>query len=287
MSIHEIYFGSLMARINTLGAELQHLSFTKDKSNVFWSAQEPWQRSSPWLFPVIGRLQKDQFAWRGKEYLMSQHGFLRDVEFNVQKKSETELRLHFSYKQLDKKNQNSFPFEFSVEIHFYFARNKFNIDVSIKNESSNEILPFSFGWHPAFNVLAKNDGCSFELKSTQSCTNLVLIHKLNEQGYIDFKLKNETKTNEFQINELQSIERAEILSGHEFQAYSVSKLRVSLNPACDQLAIWSRDKTKFLCVEPWWGGGYYNINENHDPFAIKLNPQDSKKFHFDLYLNES
>lgn len=275
-----------MARINTLGAELQHLSFTKDKSNVFWSGQEPWQRSSPWLFPVIGRLHNDQYVWCGREYLMRQHGFLRDVEFNIQKKSDTELRLHFSNKQLDQKNQNSFPFEFSVEIHFYFAKNKLNIKVSFKNESSNEILPFSFGWHPAFNIKSKNEKFLYELKGTKSRLSPVLIHKLNEQGYIDFKLKNETISTEIQVNELQTIESAEILSGHEFQAYSFSNLRVSLSPACDQLAIWSRDKTKFLCVEPWWGGGYYNISEDHDPFAIKLNPQDLKMFHFDLFLDQ-
>ena len=40
-----------------------------------------WKRHAPVLFPVVGKLKKNQTIINGKIYEMPQHGFARDFEF--------------------------------------------------------------------------------------------------------------------------------------------------------------------------------------------------------------
>lgn len=274
-----------MARINTRGAELQHLSLNGDSSSIFWEACEPWKRTSPWLFPVVGKLVNEGYSWQGQSYSLSQHGFLRDVEFKVQRFSDSELLLRFSHEQLEEEQKHKYPFAFSVTMHFYFFEKAFKIKVNIKNESVDELMPFSFGWHPAFKVQSKNEKISFEMHKTSVDQNSIIFHKLNEQGYIESSLLPEGyKPLSWQVKDFEQIERAEILVGKTFQAYTFSEVKIAFEPPCDQIAVWSRESAKFLCVEPWWGGGLYNIKDGLNPFALQLEPSASQNFEFSLSL---
>ena len=40
-----------------------------------------WKRHSPVLFPIVGKLKKNQTLIGGRTYEMRQHGFARDMEF--------------------------------------------------------------------------------------------------------------------------------------------------------------------------------------------------------------
>ena len=42
-----------------------------------------WKRHSPVLFPVVGKLKKNQTIINGRIYEMPQHGFARDFEFET------------------------------------------------------------------------------------------------------------------------------------------------------------------------------------------------------------
>ena len=40
-----------------------------------------WKRHFPILFPIVGKLKRNQTLINGRTYEMSQHGFARDLEF--------------------------------------------------------------------------------------------------------------------------------------------------------------------------------------------------------------
>lgn len=49
-----------------------------------------WKRHAPLLFPIVGRLQDDQYQYDGTIYKMYQHGFARDSNFEIESQSDTQ-----------------------------------------------------------------------------------------------------------------------------------------------------------------------------------------------------
>ena len=64
----------ISASINTIGAELIQLE--KDNKNYIWTVDEAfWNKTSPILFPIVGRLKNDSYSINGKSYELPRHGF--------------------------------------------------------------------------------------------------------------------------------------------------------------------------------------------------------------------
>ena len=71
--------------INTFGAEMASIYHKKKETEYLWCADAAyWKRSAPVLFPFVGSLQDKTFRYEGKTYPMGQHGFARDMEFEVE-----------------------------------------------------------------------------------------------------------------------------------------------------------------------------------------------------------
>ena len=74
----------LTATINTLGAEL--ISLVKNNKKYIWQVDEMyWNKTSPILFPIVGRLKNDSYTFNGKTYQLPRHGFARNMEFTFDK----------------------------------------------------------------------------------------------------------------------------------------------------------------------------------------------------------
>lgn len=91
----------LTIEISEHGAELQ--SIRKEAYEYLWQGDPAfWGRRSPVLFPVVGSVWEKCFRVDGKVYEMGQHGFARDLDFELVSHSETEVwyRLESSEKTL-------------------------------------------------------------------------------------------------------------------------------------------------------------------------------------------
>ncbi|OJG81845.1 hypothetical protein RV14_GL002388 [Enterococcus ratti] len=74
----------LIAEIAEHGAELISLKSKETAFEYIWQADPTyWGRHAPVLFPFVGRLKNDQYTYQGKTYDMRQHGFARDMDFEV------------------------------------------------------------------------------------------------------------------------------------------------------------------------------------------------------------
>ena len=63
------------------GAELTSINFNGEEK--LHDGEKYWNRHSPILFPIVGKLKDGKTIINGKEYFMGQHGFARDMEFEV------------------------------------------------------------------------------------------------------------------------------------------------------------------------------------------------------------
>ena len=122
-----------------------------------------WNRHSPVLFPIVGKLKRNQTVINGRTYEMSQHGFARDLEF------EPVTKLDNFHSYVLKSNASTlakYPYEFSLYTTYRTDENKLTTIYKVINEGENN-MPFGIGGHPAF-IIDRQD-------------------LLNEEYYLEFE----------------------------------------------------------------------------------------------------
>ena len=74
--------GAGTADISTQGAE-PHSVRDATGHELLWQAGAEWRRHAPILFPIVGRVPDDTITVGGARYPLTQHGFARDLEWDV------------------------------------------------------------------------------------------------------------------------------------------------------------------------------------------------------------
>ena len=76
---YEIKNEHIKVKIKSFGAELNSLQKIDEDLEYIWQGDSKyWNRHSPILFPIVGRLKNDSYFYKNQKYNMSQHGFARD-----------------------------------------------------------------------------------------------------------------------------------------------------------------------------------------------------------------
>ncbi|CAH1852106.1 aldose 1-epimerase family protein [Convivina praedatoris] len=142
---------NLQVKINEEGAELTSVWNKVAQLEYIWVGDPKyWGRHAPNLFPIVGRLRGDQFVVDGETYYMNQHGFARNMHFDVVEQSEQEVVLRLSDNE---STLRIYPFKFRFDVRFILTnQDEVKIDYIVHNPDEKETLFFSVGGHPAFNL---------------------------------------------------------------------------------------------------------------------------------------
>ena len=139
----------LKIAIASKGAELKSVIDKKNNFEFLWQADPTiWRRTSPILFPVVGKPFNDQLFINGKLYEMPQHGFARDMDFELLERSESQLIFHLVSSDA---TFLKFPFRFELRLIYTLTKNTLECGYEVKN-IGNERMCFSIGAHPAFSL---------------------------------------------------------------------------------------------------------------------------------------
>jgi len=103
---------------------------------------------NPVLFPSPGPLPGDRFARAGRSGSMKQHGFARQLPWEVVSSHEREATLRLAS---DDVTRAQFPWDFVLELRYALAGARLTIDARVENPGT-EPLPFALGYHPYFFV---------------------------------------------------------------------------------------------------------------------------------------
>lgn len=242
--------------ISPHGAELTSFKLASSGLEYIWQGEQKyWGRSAPNLFPIVGRLQNDQYKYQGKKYNMSQHGFARDLLFSIVE--ETDQQVIFLLKSNEETLRN-YPFEFDLKVSYELI--EASLKVSYVVHSLSEEMYFGIGGHPGFNVpLVENT--SFEdyyLSFTPSKSRTMLPL---EGPFIDLEHATLAQTNTDIVINREMFEKDALVlrtSGHNtFRILSDATkhgVEVSYRDA-PFVGFWSPYMTDapFVCIEPWWG----------------------------------
>ncbi len=236
------------ATINSFGAELE--SFYKDDINYIWTIDEHyWNRTSPVLFPIVGRLKNDTYTVDGKKYNLPRHGFARNYEFNVIAYSDNSVL--FSLKS-NEETLKIYPFEFELQLHYSLNQNELMAGYKVINHS-NQKMPFNIGAHPAFSIPTDFEEYSLQFNQNDLFTTYHLENELFNGKSTLIENTDNTIRLEYALFEKDA------LVFKNLHSTSVSILKnnksyITVNyEDFPYLGIWTKVNAPFLCIEPWMG----------------------------------
>ena len=249
----------LEAKINHLGAELSAL--IKEEENLIWTIDEKyWNKISPVLFPIVGRLKNDSYTLNGQQFEMLRHGFARNYNFDLVLKTANEAV--FSLKN-SPETLEMYPFEFEFQIQYTLKTNSLEMKYKVFN-TSDENMPFSVGAHPAINIKGNIEDYAILF---EDAGNNLLIHKIKSDLFSGETEELALQNGLLNLNYDLFKDDALVFKNHTVNALKLlrnQKPILSLRlPDFPFLGIWTKSNAPFLCLEPWCGMAD-NANHNGD-----------------------
>lgn len=209
-----------------------------------------WKRQAPVLFPIVGQLKDSKTQIEGKTYQMTQHGFVRDMEFEEILKTENKHHYVLKYNEDTLKR---YPYKFELHIIYEIAENTLIVKYEVKNIDDKKIY-FGLGGHPAFNCEYSKE--EYEINFQEKEDNIEFLKLKN--GLIDTeKAKNILNNNKIYLEKnifdndaiiMKNIKSNKII----LQNKKVNKKILEFDfTGFPYLALWSKKGAPFVCIEPW------------------------------------
>jgi galactose mutarotase-like enzyme len=225
--------GGILARLRVSGREVLYLdqaTFDDRSANV--------RGGSPVLFPSPGKLTADSFSWNGVHGAMKQHGFARNLPWEVvststQGAASATLRLTSS-----EATRAQYPWDFTAEYTYSLRDRALGIEMLFTNHATTP-MPFGAGFHPYFAV---PDADKVRVRIPTPATRA-----------FDNTGKREIDFNGFDLT-LPEVDLHLLDHGGSEASISVpGGLSVALrgSPELTRWVIWTLKGRDFVCLEPW------------------------------------
>ncbi|TBL68021.1 aldose epimerase [Paenibacillus thalictri] len=190
----------------------------------------------PVLFPISGSLQQGEYDWEGRTYTMKNHGFARDLPWevtavNTNDSASITLRLSSNEETLA-----SYPFNFELSFTYVLRQGTLSIFQEYRNLDGHS-MPMYAGFHPYFRAESKH------LVYDSDANTMFDMNDGTERpfdGTLDI-------TDKKQAVQLLGASRNDI----GFAAENGSPIRMSYGPEFRYTVVWSIPGQPFICVEPW------------------------------------
>lgn len=243
-------------QISNYGAELN--SIQHNGHEYLWQADPKfWQRHSPVLFPIVGSVWNNEYRTNGRKYMLTQHGFARDMNFFLV--SEDENEVHFQLTDSEE-TLRKYPFHFLLDIGYRLEGKKISVLWRVVNIGKSE-MHFQIGAHPAFYYpnfkqkstaygylkFDKTDGLNRIQITEKGCANTSKAFPLELE---DGLLALDAHTFDHDALILQDGQVNEItLLDNDKRPY------IALNFKTPVVGLWSppSKNAPFVCIEPWYG----------------------------------
>lgn len=220
-----------------------------EKGKVYWG------RHFPVLFPIVGKLRQNRTIINGRTYEMCQHGFARDFDF------EPITKLNNFHSYVLRSNPSTlvkYPFDFSLYVTYRTYENKLTTIYKVVNEGDNN-MPFGIGGHPAFKIDQKDlANGEYYLEFEEDECKIHFLYLVDGLIGTEYAKNIMTDLRRISITESSFNNDAIIMKGLTSHKISLKKktgnktLLTMDFEGFPYLAIWSKPKAPFICIEPWY-----------------------------------
>lgn len=249
------------AVVSSKGCELISVVRKTDGREYLWcGAPEIWKRHAPVLFPLVGKYRNDTVRHDGKTYHMTQHGFARDLEFELTEQTDTSVWMRLAATP-DTKEQ--YPFDFILYCGYQLTENRVSVFWRVENKDT-ETLYFSLGGHPAFTCGQERSGNSASMAGCTLAFNtfqpVIRYRLLNQEGLVAENINGLALGQQGRVSVTPDFfDRDAYIIEHN-QCHCVSleqdgKAFVTVSFDAPVFGLWSppHKNVPFVCIEPWYG----------------------------------
>lgn len=290
MAVHTIGNKNLKVSIKTKGAELT--SIKADATEYLWQGNpEFWNRQSPILFPIVGRLKDHEYTFDGKTYKLPQHGFARDYDFTVVNKTNQSITFE---QTASKASKAIYPFDFVLQITYTINGKSLDVDYLVKNPSASDELYFSIGAHPAFNCPIEKGQKRSEYQLVFNTDDMPKTQDKIDGLYIDQWTQYFTEPGILELPDTVFDEGSLTFNSNPFSKVTLVYKPTNkkyLSVTCKDfpyLGIWSsKNNSPFVCIEPWFGiADHTNHNKDYKQKegVIKLEANETFKSRYTIEI---
>ena len=287
----------LTVQIATHGAELRSVIDNITGMEYMWQADsEYWGRTSPILFPFVGKLKDDTYYVKNTAFHVGQHGFARDMEFHVVEQTADYVRFTLND---TKTSLEKFPFHFSLTVSYKLEESTLKVEWGVANPDKTKVLPFSIGAHPAFNLKMFDADTIEDFYFSFDKEIDIAAWKL-EGGHFGKEFTNYGRSDSLKLDADLFVNDALVLKNLDLKSIALKNIRNNHGVTMDlsgfsysdserSLGIWSPYKdggiAPFVCIEPWFGHadtveGPFEIVDK--PGIIKLHSKDDFTVYYSL-----
>ena len=275
---------NITLKINHFWAEINSLLY-KNREIIYKKQENFWQRQSPVLFPIVGALKDNSYIFEGQTYHLWQHGFARDMNFDLEDSNHNSATFRLkSWPETYKK----YPFDFKLSMRYIILENSIEVHYIAKNTGNTDIF-FSLGIHPAFHIWTNIEQYS------------LVFNKNNEWQKVD-RLKNGIIFQRYEENFWDYLSKKTLQLKEKFFEKDAMILRKFWGDSVDfyeknekiftmswenfpHLGIWKQPNAPFICIEPWdWFADEFEQKWDFtNKWGInKLAPNTEKKYSWKL-----
>lgn len=256
MGIYTLKNDNLAVMVVSLGAEIMSIRDCVTGQEYMWNANPLyWKRTSPILFPLVGNYKNKEVRYKDRIYSLPQHGFARDMEFELISLAQDEIWFGLSSTP---DTMERYPFPFRLEVGYVVRDHRVNVIWRVKNVGKDTMY-FSVGGHPAFacpaNIGDKQSDHWLYFEGKDQITSRMIRDGVATDEIITYPLDN----GYLRITEDLFDNDALVVENHQAQKVSLcrpdQKPYVTVSFDAPLFGVWSvPGKTApFVCIEPWYG----------------------------------
>ena len=191
----------------------------------------------PVLFPICGDLPGDLLPLPGGEFKLKQHGFARDLPWQLKLLADqTGILLSLVDNDL---TRAVYPFSFLIEMEVRLLSQTLAITIRVQNRGT-ESMPFSLGLHPYFKVI---DLARVRLEGLPAtCLNHLQMIETDTASQLGSLMKGVDFLTRPASDVVTLVDEA-----------AGRRLQLQHQPPMDLTVVWTDPPRSMLCLEPWTG----------------------------------
>ena len=265
----------IKATFSTKGAEL--ISVIKDGKEKIWIGDpDVWASHAPLLFPICGGLKDDKYIYEGKEYTLLKHGYLRNLEFDVE--SQNDKKIVFLHRS-DNYTLKQYPFNYELRIIYTLEGSTLKVDYSVKN-LDDTCMYYSIGAHEGYYCPEGIEEYSIIFDKNENLDSNILNGNLLEYDTINVGKNTRELPLKYEYFSVDALVFLNLKSRKVSLKNRKTGEEIGLEfEGHDFFLLWTKPGAKYICMEPWCGCQDFidaDYDFVHKKGIIKLSGREEK-----------
>jgi galactose mutarotase-like enzyme len=192
----------------------------------------------PILFPICGDLPNNTYTYQGQPYTLPQHGFARNLPWHATHQSTQEAAALTLTLSSTPQTRAVYPFDFQLDFTYRLRGHQLEIHQRYTNRS-DELMPFSTGLHPYFQVSDKAQ-LQLDIPATQ-------FQRKGEPALEPFAGTFDFNEAEIDVAFLEISRQTAEVTDPQRQ----TRLKLAYDSPYSTLVFWTIKGKDYYCLEPW------------------------------------